>query len=70
MKRRSLVLRVWVDEADGLMGHVSDPLTGWRQPFRNATELWKLITYSLADLPSTSSIQPELPDELDNDSEF
>ena len=63
MKRRSFVVRVWVSDTEEIHGQVSDPLTGWRQTFRDGGQLWTLIKTFVQTLPPN-----ETPPENDEDS--
>ncbi len=53
MKRRSFVVRVWIDSAGQFQGQISDPFSDWRRPFQSKRDLWKQLQ-SLADKPTPS----------------
>ncbi len=55
MTRRSLVVRIWLDDEGALRGQVSDPLTDWRRPFQTPAELWALMSDFLTELPAVIS---------------
>ena len=61
MKRRSLIVRIWRDETGQLCGQISNPLTGQRQLFTNAADLWNILAHSLAGEPT------QQPSQKDND---
>ena len=63
MKRRSFVVRVWVSDSEEIHGQVSDPLTGWRQTFRDGRQLWTLIDSFVKTLPPN---EPTAEDEEDS----
>lgn len=46
MKQHTYVIRVARDALGRLVGHLSDPIDGWRRPFANADELWRLLSGS------------------------
>ncbi|MCP4415221.1 MAG: hypothetical protein GY805_01270 [Chloroflexi bacterium] len=43
MKRSALVVRIWLDDNGRLQGQVSDPLSDWKRPFRESSDLWTLL---------------------------
>ncbi|HFQ93810.1 MAG TPA: hypothetical protein ENK32_07360 [Anaerolineae bacterium] len=55
MTRRSFVVRIWLDEEGAISGQISDPLTDWRHPFQNSTQLWALMKSFLVELPPAES---------------
>ncbi|MCP4427290.1 MAG: hypothetical protein GY803_22605 [Chloroflexi bacterium] len=67
-KRRSLVVRIWLDDEGTLGGQVSDPLTDWRRPFQTPAELWSLMASFLAELPPTIApyLHENIPEADDN----
>ncbi len=79
MKRRTLVLRIWIDDTETVQGktvhgetvhgQLADPITDWRQPFHDASELWTLITAFMADLPATPYLHRGPPSEFIEDTE-
>jgi len=55
MKRRSFVVRVWIDDAGLFQGQISDPFSDWRRPFQGIDDLWEQIQRLLADGPDLSA---------------
>ena len=49
MKRRSFVLHVRCDDTGHLYGQIIDPLSDWRRPFQNETDLWRFIENSMLE---------------------
>ena len=57
-ERRAYIIRVWRTENGRLVGQLSDPAEGWRYPFRNAENLWRMIAGNLPDPHEQSETQP------------
>ncbi len=53
-QRRALVLRIWLDEDGRLHGQLSDPLSDWKRPFHDPTELWHLLQTCLVSTPKSN----------------
>ena len=58
MKRRSFVVRIWLTDEGKLHGQLTDPLSGWRQPFQDANQLWTLMQHFLTELPQEHRSPP------------
>lgn len=52
MKRKSLILRLWLDDAGNFHGQLSDPHTHWRKPFSAESELWELLKGFMGEMPA------------------
>ena len=65
MTQRSLVLRIWADNSGTVQGQLIDPLTSRRQPFRDAADLWGLLTRLLTESPATPPLHNDWLTETD-----
>lgn len=60
MKRRTFVVRVWMDGEGRLRGQISDPFSEWRRPFDNEASFWAHVRAQL-NPPFPSSAPGENP---------
>lgn len=65
MKRRALVVRIWQDDNGRLQGQLSDPMSDWKRPFHEPTDLWALLHTFLINSPKTSPLPSHLSNEID-----
>lgn len=63
MKRRALVVRIWLDDNGRLQGQLSDPMSDWKRPFHEPAELWTSLHTFLISSPKTSPTH--LSDEIE-----
>lgn len=52
-QRRALVVRIWLDEDGLLHGQLSDPVSDWKRPFHDPTELWTFLQTFLVSPSAT-----------------
>jgi hypothetical protein len=65
MKRRALVVRIWLDDNGRLQGQLSDPLSDWKRSFREPTDLWTLLHTFLVSSPTSAPTPTNLSDEIE-----
>ena len=58
MKRRSLFIRIWLNDDRRISGIISDPVQQNRSPFHRETELQSLITRLPAELKERPDYLP------------
>jgi hypothetical protein len=63
MKRRALVVRIWLDDNGRLQGQLSDPLSDWKRPFHEQADLWTLLHTFLVSSPTIAPTPNNLSDE-------
>ena len=52
---RALVVRIGLDEDGRLHGQLSDPLSDWKRPFHDSTELWTFLQTFLVSPSATNT---------------
>ena len=71
MKRKSFILRLWLDDAGNFHGQLSDPYSNWRHPFIAKNELWQLLQQAIGEELNTNqnlfAPQPTLPKPLNQE---
>jgi len=65
MKRRALVVRIWLDDNGRLQGQLSDPLSDWKWPFHEQDDLWALLHTFLVSSPTIAPTPTNLSDEIE-----
>ena len=66
MKKRSLIIRIWLKEDEEISGIVSDPVQQRQQSFQGELELQRLVAGYLAELRQQNEDQPPLDSSLAN----